>query len=218
MKITHQDLVNILVMAMATAESVEVQTYSVAKMNKTRALLDENGNEVKEKYFDKKSKTEKERVVKVENELKDDRVMRLQTIEYAYGKSYEQRVNEALAENNIEGEFKAKELPWGKWLSKEAMGAVISHTKDGVDKLYMRCYIKDNGVKSTEYYVNGKPATQSEINTIKEFTPNANKNSGTQSAVGLEQEKQIIPNVVDFDKIITITIEGVTYEVNDLKL
>lgn len=217
MKITHQDLVNILVMAMATAESVEVQTYSVAKMNKTRALLDENGNEVKEKYFDKKSKTEKERVVKVENELKDERVMRLQTIEYAFGGSYEQRVNEALAENNIEGEFKSQPLKWGKWV-EGAEGAVISHTKDGVDKLYMRCYVKDNGVKSTEYYVNGKPATQSEVDTIKEFTPSRTKDSSTQSEVGLEKGKQVIPNAVDFDNIVTITIEGVTYEVNDLNL
>ena len=188
MKITHQDLVNILVMAMATAESVEVQTYSVAKMNKRN------------------------------NPLSTERVMRLQTIEYAFGGSYEQRVNEALAENNIEGEFKAKELPWGKWLSKEAMGAVISHTKDGVDKLYMRCYVKDNGVKSTEYYVNGKPATQSEVDTIKEFTPSRTKDSSTQSEVGLEKGKQVIPNAVDFDNIVTITIEGVTYEVNDLNL
>lgn len=52
MKVTKQDLVNILVKAMATAESVEVQTYSVAKMNKRN------------------------------NPLADERVMRLQTIEY----------------------------------------------------------------------------------------------------------------------------------------
>lgn len=216
MKVTKQDLVNILVKAMATAESVEVQTYSVAKMNKSRALLDENGNEVKEKYFDKKTKTEKERVVKVENELKDERVMRLQTIEYGFGGSYEQRVNEALAENNIEGEFKSQPLKWGKWV-EGAEGAVISHTKDGVDKLYMRCYVKADGVKSNEYFVNGKSATESEIETIKQFAPNRTKDCSTQSEVGLEQGKQVIPNVVDFDNIIAITIEGVTYEVNDLK-
>ena len=186
MKVTKQNLVNILVKAMATAESVEVQTYSVAKMNKRN------------------------------NPLSNERVMRLQTIEYAFGGSYEQRVNEALAENNIEGEFKSQPLKWGKWV-EGAEGAVISHTKDGVDKLYMRCYVKDNGVKSTEYYVNGKPATQSEVDTIKEFTPSRTKDSSTQSEVGLEQGKQVIPNAVDFDNIITITIEGVTYEVNDLK-
>ena len=48
MKVTKQDLVNILVKAMATAESVEVQTYSVAKMNKrNNPLADESEKEVK---------------------------------------------------------------------------------------------------------------------------------------------------------------------------
>lgn len=187
MKISHQDLVNILIMAMATAESVEVQTYSVAKMNKRN------------------------------NPLSNERVMRLQTIEYAFGSSYEQRVNEALAENNIEGEFKSRGLKWGKWV-EGAEGAVISHTKDGVDKLYMRCYVKADGVKSSEYFVNGKSATESEIETIKQFAPSRTKDCSTQSEVGLEQSKQVVVNAVDFDNIITITIEGVTYEVNDLKL
>lgn len=186
MKVTKQDLVNILVMAMATAESVEVQTYSVAKMNKRN------------------------------NPLSNERVMRLQTIEYGFGGSYEQRVNEALAENNIEGEFKSGGLKWGKWV-EGAEGAVISHTKDGVDKLYMRCYVKHNGVKSTEYYVNGKPASEMQESTIIEFTPNRTKDCSTQSEAGLEKGKQVIPNVVDFDNIITITIDGTTYELNELK-
>ena len=186
MKITKQDLVNILIMAMATAESVEVQTYSVAKMNKRN------------------------------NPLAKERVNRLQTIEYAFGQSYEQRVNEALVENGKEGTFESKSLPWGKWV-EGAEGAVIAHNKNGEDKLYMRVYLKENGVKSTEYFVNGNPATQSDLDTIAEFTPSRTKDSSTQSDAGLEQSKQIVVNVVDFDNIITITIDGTTYELNELK-
>jgi hypothetical protein len=187
MRISYQDLVNILVKASATAESVEVQTYSVAKMNKRG------------------------------NSLKDERVMRLQTIEYAYGKSYEQRVNEALVEDGKEGSFESKPLPWGKWV-EGAEGSVISHTKNGEDKLYLRCYLKKDAVPTVEYYVNGNPATDDEIAIIKEFTPSRTKDSSTQAKAGLEQEKQVVVNAVDFDNIITITVEGVTYEVNDLTL
>jgi hypothetical protein len=187
MKISKQDLVNILVKASATVESVEVQTYSVAKMNKRN------------------------------NPLKDERVNKLQTIEYAYGKSYEQRVNEALEENGKEGTFKSKKLPWGEWL-EGAEGSVIAHTKNGEDKLYIRCYLKKGVDPKTEYYVNGKPATEEEVATIKEFTPSRTKDSSTQSEAGLEQEQQVVVNAVDFDNIITITIDGVTYELNDLKL
>lgn len=187
MKVSKQDLVNILVKASATAESVEVQTYSVAKMNKRG------------------------------NYLKDERVMKLQTIEYAYGKSYEDRVNEALVESGKEGTFESKSLPWGKWL-EGAEGSVISHTKNGEDKLYIRCYLKKGVEPDVTYYVNGKPATEDEVDTIKAFSPNRSKDSSTQSEAGLEQEKQVIVNAVDFDNIISITIEGVTYELNDLTL
>jgi hypothetical protein len=187
MKVSKQDLVDILVKASATAESVKVQTYSVAKMNKR------------------------------DNPLKDERVNKLQTVEYAYGKSYEQRVNEALVENGKEGSFESKELPWGHWL-KGAEGSVISHNKKGEDKLYLRCYVKKDVEPTIEYYVNGKSATEDELATIKKFTPSRTKDSSTQSEAGLETEKQVVVNAVDFDNIITITIEGVTYEVNDLKL
>ena len=182
MKISKTDLVNIL--ATSDVESVEVQTLSVAKMNKRN------------------------------NPLKDERVTKRTTIVYGFGKSYEDRVNEALVENEKEATFKSGSLKWGSWV-EGAEGRVIQHTKDGEDKLYVRCYlIEESNNATTEFYVNGNVATESEIATIKEFTPSRTKDSSTQSEAGLETAKQIVVNVVDFSTIVWIKVGNETYELN----
>lgn len=211
MKITKQDLVNIL--TATNAESVEVQTYSVAKMNKTRIATDENGNELYEEVTDKRGNITK-KVVKEHNPLEFDRVFKETTIVYGFGKSYEERVNEALVENGKEGEFKSSPLKWGSWV-KGSEGKVIAHTKDGKDKLYMRCYLIEESKQSeTTYYVNGSVATIEQIGAINKFSPELAKKSKKQESAGLEQEKQIVVNVVDFNTIVWIKIDGVTYELN----
>lgn len=215
MKVTKQDLVNIL--ATTTAESVEVQTYSVAKMNKTRAMVDDYGNEVTETVFDKKTNTEKVKVVKERNPLEFDRVNKLVTAEYSFGGNYQDRVNEALNESGKEANFESKELQWGKFV-KDTNGRIIEHTKDGEYKLYVRCYPTDNGIISTEYYVNGKSATDKQISIIKGFAPAKTTDCSTQSKAGLEAEKQVKVANIDFNSIITIKVDDVVYELNDLVL
>jgi hypothetical protein len=182
MKISRQDLVNIL--ATTDVESVEVQSLSVAKMNKRN------------------------------NPLKDERVTKRTTIVYGFGKSYEDRVNEALVESEKEATFKSGSLKWGSWV-EGAEGKVIQHTKDGEDKLYVRCYLIDESNNATtEYYVNGKVATESELATIKEFLPSRTKDCSTQKDVGLESTKQVVVNAVDFSNIVWIKIGNETYELN----
>ena len=61
--------------------------------------------------------------------------------------------------------------------------------------------------------MDGKDATDAQIKEIKAFTPDKG-GSAKQANEGLAEGKQIIPNNVDFDKIITIEIDGVEYTIS----
>lgn len=136
-----------------------------------------------------------------------DIVEKISTSEYAFGGSYEERVNEALVADGSVGDFKTASLPWGEWIVE---GKTISHN----GKVYARCYIVEgtSNVVSVEYTVNGKPATEKQIEAIKQFTPEK-KQSAKQEAAGLERGKQVIPNNIDLDKVVSAVIDGVDYEI-----
>ena len=137
----------------------------------------------------------------------DEVVEKLVQQRYMFGIDYQTRVNSALV---VEGEaptFKADKLPWGEW---EIANKVIRHN----GKYYLRTYVDrvHPDTISSVFFVDGNFATPDEIATIKEFTP-TKSGSARQANEGLAEDKQVIPNNVDFDKIISIEIEGVTYNV-----
>lgn len=125
---------------------------------------------------------------------------------YDFGGSYEDRVNEALVADGSNGTFKAGALAWGEW---EVQGRVI---RNG-EKLYVRVYVKNDSKPDVSYFVNGKAATKEQIAIIRDFTPEK-KASSKQLEEGLAEEKQIIPNNVDFDKIVSIEIDGIEYTIS----
>lgn len=133
-------------------------------------------------------------------------VLKHSIITYDFGGNYEQRVNEALVADGSQGTFKSSELAWGSW---KVAGKIIEHG----EKLYVRCYINRANNMEISYTVDGVQATSEQLSIIKEFTPEK-KESVKQSNEGLEAEKQIIPNNVDFDHIINIEMGGVVYELS----
>lgn len=136
-----------------------------------------------------------------------DTVEKVQKSVYAFGGSYEERVNEALVADGSTGDFKAATLPWGEWIVE---GKTISHN----GKVYLRCYIVEGktSLVSVDYLVNGKPADEKQVQDIKDFTPEK-KPSAKQEAAGLESGKQVIPNNIDLDKVVTVEIDGTEYEI-----
>ena len=124
---------------------------------------------------------------------------------YDFGGSYEERVNEALVADGSAGTFKGGSLAWGEFV-KGAEGRVIEYN----GKFYVRCYINRGNAAEVHYFVDGKAATEEQIKDIKEFTPDKG-GSAKQANEGLAEEKQVIPNNVDFDKIISIEVDGVEY-------
>ena len=59
---------------------------------------------------------------------------------------------------------------------------------------------------------NRKDATEQQVKDIKAFTPDKG-GSAKQANEGLAEGKQVIPNNVSFDKIITIEVDGIEYTI-----
>lgn len=126
---------------------------------------------------------------------------------YSFGGSYEERVNEALVADGSTGTFNSGALAWGQYV-KGAEGRVIEHN----GKFYVRCYMDNPSNINTRYTIDGHLATDTEIDTIKEFTPKSS-GSAKQLAEGLTEDKQIKPLNIEFGKIEKITIGSTEYAI-----
>ena len=183
--ITKSDLVQLL--ASTNAVSVTIVSRSECKMNKTNNPFyhKEGRSWVADNLVEKECKTT-----------------------YDFGSvSYEDRVNEALVADGSTGTFKGGSLAWGEFV-KGAEGRVIEYNV----KYYVRCYINKKNKPEVSYFVDGHAATDAQVKSIKEFTPDKG-GSAKQANEGLAEENQIIPNNVGFDKIITIEVDGVEYKI-----
>lgn len=182
--ITKQNLVQLL--ATTSATSLTIVQRGECKMNKVNNPFyhKEGRSWVADYNVEKESKTV-----------------------YDFGKSYEVLVNEALVADGSAGTFKSGSLAWGEYV-KGAEGKVIEYN----GKYYVRCYINKNNKSDVSYFVDGKAATDKQIESINEFTPKKSC-SAKQTNEGLAEDKQVIPNNVDFDKIVTIEVDGTEYEI-----
>jgi len=115
----------------------------------------------------------------------------------------EQRKSQGLAPVTV-AEFKPK----GNWHTPVLdgfNGSIVCNKKEITKpvedrKLYLKHVV--TGDTKTEYFIDGKPATDDEVDTIKAFTQNHGKNKSQ----GLEND--IIVNVVAFNNIKEIHANG----------
>jgi hypothetical protein len=140
------------------------------------------------------------------------------TGEFEIGGTYESRVNENANTDIIDSStFKSGKLRWGRWFDDDSVGKIILHEKDdGEGKLVPHYYLRYYNAKdtvSTEYLVDGKPATEKEISTIKEFSPKKKSTPKTQESVGLTEQNKVYAQCVDFDNIISFSLsDGTEYK------
>lgn len=116
---------------------------------------------------------------------------------------YETAVNNRLEKEGKPRSFNAQSLPWGTWLYPNK---VIENK----GLFYVRFYCVKNHYPDVEYIVNGRPATESEVATIKAWQSTLSKGSATQSASGLT-DNQVEPRDVELDNIITFKCGGICY-------
>lgn len=125
-----------------------------------------------------------------------------------FGYSYQNAVNNRLDKAGVEGEdFKSQPLAWGEWA---VVNKIIAHK----GKYYARCYANPNSGNKTSvsYFVNGIPATESELATIKQFEQTSESSSSRQAEAGLT-ENQVKPMNIDFGTIEGLKVNGTEYSV-----
>ena len=120
--------------------------------------------------------------------------------------SYENAVNNRLEKKGLQGDFETLPLPWGGW---EIPNKIITYK----GKKYMRYYlvncVDDAKKPKVHFLVNGRDATDSEIEVIK---PYANKSYSNRQAVMGLTENQVSARVVEFCNVIEVSVGGKRYK------
>lgn len=121
------------------------------------------------------------------------------------GWSYENSVNNRLQAQGDARTFVAEKLPYGDWV-KGMENKVILHKGE----FYMRAYKMNNAKSIVEYFVNGVPATATQVALLKAKEAAAKKPSNTQSAEGLFVN-QVRPFNIKFDNVLELKVSGEIY-------
>ena len=142
------------------------------------------------------------KLLKRGNPLAGAKVVKLTKAVLQFGYSYENAVNNRIAEGN----FEAEGLPWGSWV-KGFENKIIEHNGE----LYARFYEKKNDHREVIYLVNGEMASEEEVAIIKQFTPKSYSNR--QAEVGIEDyADQVKPRTYKFSSIVSLKCGAIGYQ------
>ena len=120
--------------------------------------------------------------------------------------SYENAVNNRLEKQGGERNFKAQGLPFGEWFIPNFL---IAHRGE----MYIRFYTFKGGNLETNYFVNGRKATENETTLIKAYKAQKAE-SKTQSESGLN-DNQVKPCALKCDNLIALDCGEYHYRRND---
>lgn len=116
--------------------------------------------------------------------------------------TYENAVNNRLEKQGHDRTFVTSSLRWGTW---EIFNKIIAHK----GAKYARYYLcKTNTAPKVEYFVNGYPASASEIAIIESY--DQDQVSLRQLAEGLVNN-QVFPKAINFENILALKVGGQTY-------
>ena len=135
------------------------------------------------------------------------RVKKIVKGQMQFGYDYENAVNNRLKAQGLEPNFSAQSRKWGKWI-------IPNKVAENNGEYYLRFYTITNNTKTeVVWLIDGRVATESEVEQIKSFIP-AKSSSNTQAQAGLT-EHQVEPREYKASSIIGITINGETYKVTE---
>lgn len=126
-------------------------------------------------------------------------------INVGFNGGYQNSVNNRLEKKDIEPDFKAQSLRWGKW---KIFNKFIEHNGN----IYVRFYLHKNSRYESEYIYNGKIVQDAELNELYTFLSNKPV-SLLQYEAGLEIEEQCKPFNLQINNINFITINKQKYEI-----
>ena len=189
MRITQQQLIDIL--DNTDANNVTLLYETPVKMNK-------KGNP----FFVKEGRT----LVQVNSVTK-------KVIDtFGFGLNYTDEVNRGLKSAGADANYQAGEVSWAETV---VPNKVIKHKTTG--KYYIKIfnsYIAGKPMveRTVEYFVDGQPATDEQMKTIKEFEIKTDGNIKKQEIAGLSNAEQVKMQTINFDNIISIVVDDVMYE------
>ena len=189
MRITQQQLIDIL--DNTDANNVTLLYETPVKMNK-------KGNP----FFVKEGRT----LVQVNSVTK-------KVIDtFGFGLNYTDEVNRGLKSAGADANYQAGEVSWAETV---VPNKVIKHKTTG--KYYVKIfnsYIAGKPMveRTVEYFVDGQPATDEQMKTIKEFEIKTDGNIKKQEIAGLSNAEQVKMQTINVDNIISIVVDDVMYE------
>lgn len=192
MKVNQNQLVEIL--RDTDADNVTVLSETPVKMNKT-------GNP----FYAKEGR----KMVEVN-------VVTKRTINtYGFNLNYKDEVNRELKNAGKEADYQAAERSWAETV---VPNKVIRHKGNGT--LYLIVFNsfianKPTIAKESEYYVDGIPATDEQMEIISQFEIGHTSGVKKQEDAGLTWENQVSTQTIKFDNIISIVIDNTMYELTD---
>lgn len=121
-------------------------------------------------------------MVKRGNPYKDTPILKYAIRNCKFGGNYENAVNNHIERVGGARDFKADSLPWGKW-------KVFGRTIDNHGTIHGRFQTLPNAVIKSVYIIDGRVATESEVEIIKRFEKK--HNSTKQDNAGLHGKEQV---------------------------
>lgn len=141
--------------------------------------------------------------VKAPKKLGLGQVSKVVELNAQFNFSYETAVNNRLEKSGNARSFSADSLPFGSWLYRNK---VIQYGNE----FYVRIYCVKGQHPNTTFFVNGRPATDAEVATIKAWQATLSKGSAKQTASGLT-DNQVEPRTINVKNIIAFKCGAIDY-------
>jgi len=124
---------------------------------------------------------------------------------YGFGQNYVELVREAAKQSGVQdSSFGTSGKSWAKALVADKV-----YINETTNALYLRVtVINDEHPSYVGYTVDGNPAGEEDLETIKTFERKTAGSVKKQSEYGVDDEKQVVPIMLSFDKIDFVEIDG----------
>ncbi len=130
-------------------------------------------------------------------------VIKTTKLNVGFNGSYQNAVNNRLDKKDIEPDFVAQSLPWGKW---KLYNKIVEHNEN----IYVRFYLHKNSNIKNIYMYNGEEVKDERLAELYDFLQKRTDNL-RQSEAGLEFEEQCFPLTININTINSIVLNKQRY-------
>ncbi len=184
---------------------MQAKTKEVLKMQNENLNFDELKAKLGNKSLFASIITETDPRMRKTNNPLNGRVVKRTTSVIQLGNNYQSAIENRTEKLNGEKADYVAEKPKGKTFVKGYENLVLQSDKDPSQKYLRTYYNMANSDPKVEYLVDGKPATDEELETIKSFLP-PKAPSKKQESAGLNEEVQIMPRDYKVESVVELKL------------